>query len=218
MEVSVNMHDAGGAAPARNDAGHEREHGVGEHCRDREPPRHEPRQPVDKGEHVARGTALREELAHQHEERDHCEHVIADRLIGRAADEIRHHLRIVGHEIDAEHGGSAERHSDVHAAEDEGEKHAHEDQHFARAILNNQFGRAVLVVADVGDVLAVVGDRDVGHRRHGGIGFDRGLGPRRAGQPPEGQRNGQQAQPHGARCDEQTGKHDAPFPRVEQEL
>ncbi len=51
---------------------------------------------------VARRAAFRQKIAHQHEQRDHREHIVAQRLIGGVGDEGAHHLDVAGQQIDAE--------------------------------------------------------------------------------------------------------------------
>ena len=85
--------------------------------RDGEPAGQPAAQPVAERIDIARGAAFGEEVAHQHEQRDDREHVVAQRLIGGVGDEIAHHLDVARHEVDAERGGDAERDRDVHAGE-----------------------------------------------------------------------------------------------------
>ena len=64
---------------------------------------------------VARRAALRQEVPHQHEQRDDREHVVAQRLIGGVGDEGADDLDVAQHQVDAQHRGDAERDGDVHA-------------------------------------------------------------------------------------------------------
>ena len=98
-------------------AGDEAEQRIAEDGRDREPAGQPAAQPVGERIDVARGAAFGEQVAHQHEQRDHREHVVAQRFIGGIGDEIAHHLHVALHEIDAERGRDAERDRDVHAGE-----------------------------------------------------------------------------------------------------
>ena len=97
------------------DAGDEAEQRIGDDGCGGEPARQPFAGAVGERVEVARGAAFGEEVAHQHEQRDDGEHVVAQRLIGGVGDEGAHHLDVAGHQIDAERGGDAERDGDVHA-------------------------------------------------------------------------------------------------------
>ena len=88
---------------------------LAEDGRDRQPAGQPRLSAVGQREQVGRGAAFGEEVAHQHEQRDDREDVVAQRLVGGVGDEGAHDLDVAGHQIDAERRGDAERDGDVDA-------------------------------------------------------------------------------------------------------
>ena len=76
-----------------------------------------------------RRAAFREEVPHQHEQRDDREHIVAQRLIGGVGDEGADDLDVAQHQVHAQHRGDAERDGDVHAREHQAQHHHHDGDH-----------------------------------------------------------------------------------------
>ncbi len=134
---------------------------IGDDGGGREPPRQPFAGAIAERIEIARGSAFGEEVAHQHEQRDDGEDVVAQRFVGGAGDEIAHHLDVARHQIDAERRGDAERNGDMHAGKHQPEQHDHNDDHVemaehdASSDLRGRGGRLVR--------------RPAGHERVGGV-------------------------------------------------
>ena len=123
--------ERGGGGDAH--AGDEAEQRIAQDRRDGEPAGQPAAQPVGERIDVARGAAFGEKVAHQHEQRDDGEHVVAQRLIGGVGDEGAHHLDVAHHQVDAERGGDAERDRDVHAGKHQRQHHDDNNDHIEMA-------------------------------------------------------------------------------------
>ena len=82
---------------------------------------------------VGRGAAFGEEIAHQHEQRDDRENIVAQRFVRGVGDEGPHHLDIARHQIDADGRSHAKPDGDVNAGKNQCQQDHDDQDHFAMA-------------------------------------------------------------------------------------
>ncbi len=109
--------------------GDEGEQSIGDNGGDAEPTRKPAHHPVYESEEVAGGTAAGEELTHQNEKRDDSKNVIANGFVGGVGEEIRQHLDVAHHQVNAERCRQPERHCDVGSEENEAQQDHDEQGH-----------------------------------------------------------------------------------------
>jgi hypothetical protein len=140
--VAVPLHlrigDAGeGRRRGDADPGDQREHRVAENGGEREAAGNALQRAVDAAIDVGDGAGAGDELAHQHEQRDDGEDVVAQRLVGGARQHPLDDGEIAGDQIDAQRARCAERHRDVDAEQhhpDEADQQDDRDIDFEHAL------------------------------------------------------------------------------------
>ncbi len=114
-----NARERGSAGDAH--AGDEGKQRIAEHGSDRQPSGNVAQPAVNALVDVGHRARAADEFAHQHEQRNDREHVVAQRRIGGRAEHAGDHVHVAGHQIEAERAGHAERDGDMHA-----QRHQHQ--------------------------------------------------------------------------------------------